>query len=65
MDHKQDSLSQFPIGTYTGSCGKREAFNRFFEKCREEEMKIVVVDPHQEKAMTASLPQEDMDSPSV
>nr|WP_325299190.1 hypothetical protein [uncultured Dysosmobacter sp.] len=38
----------FPIGVYTGSCGKREMLDHDLKKLQEQQMNIVIVDPQKE-----------------
>ena len=55
MEYKRDS--SFPVGKYTGSCGKEEAMERALKQQSDQHLNILAVDPQkEEETLSNSLP---------
>lgn len=59
MDPKKGTPTPFPVGSYTGSCGKREAMDAVLKQQAEQQIKIPVIDPEEEQRSLDSLLQKE------
>ena len=53
MEYKRDS--SFPVGKYTGSCGKEEALERAMEQLKEQHLDVLTIDVKKEEGALSGL----------